>query len=47
MLGYCPADSWIGLELELFAGLGLYPTYILMQGFSSNTSVTLLAVLNM
>ncbi|KAJ5374350.1 hypothetical protein N7517_006356 [Penicillium concentricum] len=35
-----------GLELEVFAGLGLYPTYVIMQGFSTNTSVILLAVLN-
>lgn len=37
----------LGLELQVFAGLGLYPTYIVMQGFSSNTSIILLAVLNM
>ncbi|CAG8893429.1 unnamed protein product [Penicillium egyptiacum] len=35
-----------GLELEVFAGLGLYPTYVVMQGFSTNTSVILLAVLS-
>ncbi|CAI7660699.1 unnamed protein product [Penicillium glandicola] len=34
------------LELEVFAGLGLYPTYVIMQGFSTNTSVVLLAVQN-
>ncbi|KAJ5591467.1 MFS general substrate transporter [Penicillium hispanicum] len=34
------------LELEVFAGLGLYPTYVVMQGFSSSTSVILLAILN-
>ncbi|KAJ5401123.1 hypothetical protein N7465_011612 [Penicillium sp. CMV-2018d] len=34
------------LELEVFAGLGLYPTYVVMQGFSTSTSVVLLAVLN-
>lgn len=34
------------LELEVFAGLGLYPTYVVMQGFSTATSVVLLAVLN-
>ncbi|KAJ5369161.1 uncharacterized protein N7496_008921 [Penicillium cataractarum] len=35
-----------GLELEVFAGLGLYPTYVVMQGFSVSTSVILLSVLN-
>ncbi|KAJ5206577.1 Major facilitator superfamily domain general substrate transporter [Penicillium cf. griseofulvum] len=35
-----------GLELEVFAGLGLYPTYVIMQGFSNSTSVILLATLN-
>jgi hypothetical protein len=40
------ADTWIGLELEVFAGLGLYPTYVVMQGFSVSTSVILLSVLN-
>ncbi|KAJ6005112.1 MFS general substrate transporter [Penicillium herquei] len=34
------------LELEVFAGIGLYPTYVVMQGFSTSTSVILLAVLN-
>ncbi|KAJ5142549.1 Major facilitator superfamily domain general substrate transporter [Penicillium bovifimosum] len=34
------------LELEVYAGLGLYPTYVIMQGFSTDTSVILLAVLN-
>ncbi|KAJ5788759.1 hypothetical protein N7457_003749 [Penicillium paradoxum] len=34
------------LELEVFAGIGLYPTYVVMQGFSTSISVTLLAVLN-
>ncbi|KAJ5497679.1 Major facilitator superfamily domain general substrate transporter [Penicillium expansum] len=36
----------LALELEVFAGLGLYPTYVIMQGFSTNTSVVLLAVQN-
>jgi MFS family permease len=40
------ADCELGLELEVFAGLGLYPTYVVMQGFSNNDSVILLAVLN-
>jgi hypothetical protein len=40
------ADYKLGLELEVFAGLGLYPTYVVMQGFSTNDSVVLLAVLN-
>lgn len=35
-----------GLELEVFAGLGLYPTYVVMQGFSTGTSVILLSLLN-
>ncbi|KAJ5151294.1 MFS general substrate transporter, partial [Penicillium canariense] len=35
-----------GLELEVFAGLGLYPTYVVMQGFSVSTSVILLSVQN-
>ncbi|KAJ5437992.1 MFS general substrate transporter [Penicillium daleae] len=35
-----------GLELEVFAGLGLYPTYVVMQGFSVSTSVILLSILN-
>lgn len=35
-----------GLELEVFAGLGLYPTYVLMQGFSASSSVILLSLLN-
>lgn len=35
-----------GLELEVFAGLGLYPTYVVMQGFSNSDSVILLAVLS-
>ncbi|KAJ5988664.1 MFS general substrate transporter [Penicillium waksmanii] len=34
------------LELEVFAGLGLYPTYVVMQGFSTSTSVILLSLLN-
>ncbi|KAJ5815737.1 hypothetical protein N7474_007514 [Penicillium riverlandense] len=34
------------LELEVFAGLGLYPTYVVMQGFSTSTSVILLSILN-
>ncbi|KAJ6131353.1 MFS general substrate transporter [Penicillium sp. IBT 18751x] len=34
------------LELEVFAGLGLYPTYVVMQGFSTATSVILLSTLN-
>ncbi|OKP15068.1 hypothetical protein PENSUB_3049 [Penicillium subrubescens] len=34
------------LELEVFAGLGLYPTYVVMQGFSVSTSVILLSILN-
>jgi hypothetical protein len=40
------ANWLVGLELEVFAGLGLYPTYVVMQGFSSATSVILLATLN-
>lgn len=36
----------LGLELEVFAGLGLYPTYVVMQGFSTSTSVILLSLLN-
>ena len=40
------ADAWIGLELQVFAGLGLYPTYVVMQGFSVSTSVILLSMLN-
>jgi hypothetical protein len=36
-----------GLELVVFASLGLYPTYVVLQGFSTNTSVLLLSVLNM
>lgn len=39
-------DVCIGLELEVFAGLGLYPTYVVMQGFSVSTSVILLSLLN-
>ncbi|CAG8231826.1 unnamed protein product [Penicillium salamii] len=39
-------DEKIGLELNVFAGLGLYPTYVVMQGFSNNDSVYLLAVLS-
>ncbi|THC90076.1 hypothetical protein EYZ11_010472 [Aspergillus tanneri] len=34
------------LELNVFASLGLYPTYVVMQGFSSNTSAILLSLLN-
>ncbi|KAK5800732.1 hypothetical protein VI817_002944 [Penicillium citrinum] len=34
------------LELEVFAGLGLYPTYVVMQGFSTSTSVILLSLQN-
>ncbi|KAJ5676145.1 MFS general substrate transporter [Penicillium macrosclerotiorum] len=34
------------LELEVFAGLGLYPTYVVMQGFTTGTSVILLSILN-
>ncbi|KAJ5132090.1 MFS general substrate transporter [Penicillium atrosanguineum] len=34
------------LELEVFAGLGLYPTYVVMQGFSTATSIILLSTLN-
>ncbi|KAL4891411.1 major facilitator superfamily domain-containing protein [Aspergillus ambiguus] len=34
------------LELELFALLGLFPTYVVKQGFNVNQSVNLLAVLN-
>ncbi|PYH91011.1 MFS general substrate transporter [Aspergillus ellipticus CBS 707.79] len=34
------------LELEVFAGLGLYPTYVVMQGYSTNTSIILLSILN-
>ncbi|KAJ5212379.1 MFS general substrate transporter [Penicillium cinerascens] len=34
------------LELEVFAGLGLYPTYVVMQGYSTSTSVILLSTLN-
>ncbi|KAJ6069231.1 hypothetical protein N7499_011118 [Penicillium canescens] len=34
------------LELVVFASLGLYPTYVVLQGFSTNTSVLLLSVLN-
>ncbi|OQE00821.1 hypothetical protein PENVUL_c045G03536 [Penicillium vulpinum] len=46
-----PRFTWLtlgifALELEVFAGIGLYPTYVIMQGFSTNTSVILLAVLN-
>ena len=41
------ADIALGLELEVFAGLGLYPTYVVMQGFSNSDSVILLAVLSM
>jgi hypothetical protein len=40
------ANWLVGLELEVFAGLGLYPTYVVMQGFSTATSVILLATLN-
>lgn len=40
------SDAWIGLELEVFAGLGLYPTYVVMQGFSVSNSVILLSILN-
>lgn len=40
------ADSLVGLELEVFAGLGLYPTYVVMQGYSTATSVILLSTLN-
>lgn len=40
------ADQDTGLELEVFAGLGLYPTYVVMQGFSTSTSVVLLSILN-
>lgn len=36
----------LGLELEVFAGLGLYPTYVVMQGFSTSTSVILLSLQN-
>lgn len=41
LMGFC-----LGLELEVFAGLGLYPTYVVMQGFSTSTSVVLLSLLN-
>ncbi|PWY76498.1 MFS general substrate transporter [Aspergillus sclerotioniger CBS 115572] len=34
------------LELEVFACLGLYPTYVVMQGFSTTTSIILLSILN-
>ncbi|RAK98989.1 monocarboxylate permease [Aspergillus ibericus CBS 121593] len=34
------------LELEVFACLGLYPTYAVMQGFSTTTSIILLSILN-
>ncbi|OJJ99062.1 hypothetical protein ASPACDRAFT_29820 [Aspergillus aculeatus ATCC 16872] len=34
------------LELETFALLGLFPTYVVALGFSVNTSVNLLVVLN-
>lgn len=36
-----------GLELEVFASLGLYPTYVVMQGFSNSTGVLMLAIINM
>jgi hypothetical protein len=36
----------LGLELEVFALIGLFPTYVVKQGFSVNTSVNLIAVLN-
>ncbi|KAJ5765493.1 MFS general substrate transporter [Penicillium odoratum] len=39
-------DTYTGLELEVFAGIGLYPTYVVMQGFSTSTSVILLSVLS-
>lgn len=44
--GGIAADGCLGLELEVFAGLGLYPTYVVMQGFSTGTSVVLLSLLN-
>ncbi|KAJ5171950.1 MFS general substrate transporter [Penicillium capsulatum] len=34
------------LELAVFASLGLYPTYVVMQGYSDSTSAILLALLN-
>ncbi|KAJ5888595.1 MFS general substrate transporter [Penicillium taxi] len=34
------------LELMVFAGLGLYPTYVVAQGFSTTTSVILLSIWN-
>jgi MFS family permease len=43
---YLASDDEIGLELEVFALIGLYPTYIVQQGFSTTASVNLLVVLN-
>ncbi|GLI79919.1 hypothetical protein PoHVEF18_008267 [Penicillium ochrochloron] len=46
-MGWAMSGAGVGgLELEVFAGLGLYPTYVVMQGFSVSTSVILLSILN-
>ncbi|RDH31876.1 major facilitator superfamily domain-containing protein [Aspergillus welwitschiae] len=34
------------MELEVFGCLGLYPTYVVMQGFGTTTSIILLSILN-
>jgi hypothetical protein len=35
-----------GFEFVLFGALGLIPTYALLQGFSSQTSFNVIAILN-
>ncbi|CRG91597.1 putative transporter MCH4 [Talaromyces islandicus] len=39
------AGAWF-LEFEFFSLMGLYPTFVISQGFSADTSVYLLVVLN-
>ena len=38
--------GWAGFEFVLFGALGLLPTYALAQGFSSQTSFNIIAILN-
>ncbi|KAH8692270.1 monocarboxylate transporter [Talaromyces proteolyticus] len=39
------AGAWC-LELEFFSLMGIYPTFIIAQGFSADTSIYLLVILN-
>lgn len=35
-----------GLELQYFSLLGMFPTFITTQGFSTNMSIYLIAIIN-